>query len=149
MKLTFLLKPSHPWSFPYAYKITYLDDTDFVSPDEFDRVIWEWLLIRSERQHNQDHLRRLHYMERWTNSRIYLFLPKRTAFNHSALRHILLLRVHCATKNENVTLSSRHLFWVDSSELGKPIQSSDRTSFEVGRVLLNLSFGGLQELTLF
>ena len=33
------------------------------------------------------------------------------------------------------------LFCKDSSEIGKPIQCSERISFAVGRVLLNLSFG--------
>ena len=55
-------------------------------------------------------------------------LPECIALNQSAVRHFL---------PEDVTPLSRPHFCMDSSELSKPIQCSDRKLFEVGGVLFN------------
>ena len=60
----------------------------------------------------------------------------------NALRHFFNRAHDCATNNTR--MSHRRpvvLFCVDSSELSKPIQLQCSTSFAVGRMLLNLSFG--------
>ena len=53
-----------------------------------------------------------------------------------------LTRVHCAINNPRMShRPAVVLFGMDSSELSKPNQCTDRISFEVGRVFSNLNFG--------
>jgi len=78
-------------------------------------------------------------IEKGTNSRIH----------HVLLYELHLTRVHCATFNQSaehhkqhkdVTLSSRRSSRGFQRALSKPIQCWDRISFELERVLLNLTF---------